>query len=244
MANKPIDIEVARAICDAARIVRAGNRGGVELNELVQVGWERVLRYLGREHVSPTLAFVCAKQGMLAEVRRAAGRDQLGRRRRFPDPVFVAIDDRDVSVWDQWRRYALPLEHMIDVKRALLAMQLREAVAWYSHHWLCEGLDHLMPELGVSEARIRQYCRAARDKLAAAWAGEWFETEADLEERRATAARERDARRADANERMLAERRRRFAELRELGVSSKAARRASGSTARYAAIVRNRGEQT
>jgi hypothetical protein len=229
--------EIARAVSDAARIIRAGNRCGPELDELVQVGWERVLRYLGREHLSPTLAFVCAKQGMLAEVRRSAGRDQLGRRRRFPDPVFVAVDERDVAVWDQWRRQALPLEEMIDAKRALLGMQMREAVAWYSHHWLGEELGHLTSELGVTEGRIRQYCAAARAKLAATWAGDGFEIVAERDARRERERTERDERRALARARMLAERSTRYADLRARGASGADAARACQTATRYAAAV-------
>lgn len=237
------DPEVARAITDAARIVRAGNqRSALELDELVQVGWERVLRYLGRENVSPTLAFVCAKQGMLAAVRVAAGRDRFGRTRRCGDPVFVALDEgregRDVAVWDQWRRHALPVEEMIDAKRALLGMQLREAMAWYSHHWLGEELGHLTGELGVTEGRIRQLCASARAKLAAVWAGDGFETETERQARLERDQQERAERREAARQHMLAERRARWADLRARGLRGAEARRAAQSATRYAEAVR------
>ena len=218
--------------------MRAGNRI-LELNELVQVGWERVLRYLGRETTNAVLAFVCAKQGMLAETRLAAGRDRNGRARRRGDPVFVELDEnRDVAVWDQWRRFSLPVEEMIDAKRALLGMQMREAVAWYSHHWLGAELGELTGELGVTEGRIRQYCASARAKLAAAWAGDAVETEAEREQRERRERNERDAQRAAANERMLAERRRRRADLRSRGFSGADLSRAAQSYTRYAEALR------
>jgi hypothetical protein len=230
---------VARAIADAARIVRARNRR-CELDELVQVGWERVLRYLGRDNVSPTLAFVCAKQGMIEATRLAAGRDRHGRTRRFADPVFVPVDeDRDVAVWDQWRRHALPIEEMIDAKRALLGMQLREAVAWYSHHWTGDELGRLTNEFGVTEGRIRQYCASARAKLAAAWAGDGFETEAERERRLDLERAEREMRRATAYQRMLDERRARRADLLARGMPRARATRAAQSVTRYAAAIRN-----
>jgi hypothetical protein len=236
-----VNPEVSRAISDAARMVRARNRH-CELDELVQVGWERVLRYLGREHVSPTLAFVCAKQGMIEATRLDAGRDRHGRARRFADPVFVVVDEhRDIAVWDQWRRHALPIEEMIDAKRALLGMQLREAVAWYSHHWLGDELGRLTGEFGVTEGRIRQYCASARAKLAAAWAGDGFETQGDREQRLGRERTERTLRRATAYRRMLAERRARRADLVARGVRRSEAARAAQSVTRYAAAIRNAG---
>jgi hypothetical protein len=220
------------AISDAARIVKAAlpPGHGLELADLVQIGVERILRY---GPASPVLAFVCAKQGMQLEVQRwRAGRQA----RRFR-PEFVEYQDN----WDDfvWRRStALDLELLIDLKRALLAMQLREAVAWYSHHWLGEELGHLEPELGVTEGRIQQYVAAARDKLKAAWRGASFETEEDRATRERARVAARDVARAAATEKMLAERRSRYAQLRAMGASSAEATVGGRSRVQFLAATR------
>ncbi len=232
-----------KAITDAARYVRARlPRGhGLELADLVSVGAEHVLRYLsGSDTASHVLVFISARQAMVMAARRWSGRCIHGTKRKtFADPVFCGFDEaRDVGHWDQWLRYTLPLEEMIDTKRALLAMQLREAVAWYSHHWLCEELTHLEAELGVSHGRIRQYCAAARAKLAAAWQGERFDTEDEIRERRRLELVARDERRAVANARMLAERKARYAELKRLGADHKLAQWGGVAKSRYLVTVR------
>ncbi len=227
-----------RPISDAARIVKASLPigHGFELLDLVSIGVERLLTYLPNG-ANPGLVFICAKQGMQYEARRWRGKEPHGHARKSPDPVFCEYrDDWDSNVWR--RAHAPELETLIDLKRALLAMQLREAVSWYSHHWLCEELDHLESELGVSDGRIRQYCAAALEKLRAAWRGDGFDTEAQRATREAARIAARDQRRALANAAMLTERRRRRHELRSLGLGSDAATRAAGSQHRYATALR------
>ena len=62
-----------RAISDAARYVRRRlpSSNTIELQDLVQVGCERVLRYV-REGMPPVVAFICARDGMVEESRRWA----------------------------------------------------------------------------------------------------------------------------------------------------------------------------
>lgn len=225
-----------KAISDAARIVKASLPAGhgLELADLVQIGVERVLHY---GPASSVLAFVCAKQGMQYEVQRW----RAGRQARRLRPEFVDYDDN----WDDfvWRRStALDLELLIDVKRALLAMQLREAVAWYSHHWLGEELGHLEPELGVTEGRIRQYAAAARDKLKAAWRGASFESEEDRATRERARVAARDVARAAANEKMLAARRRRRLQLRAMGATSAQAIKGARSRVEFSRVARQLAE--
>lgn len=230
------------AITDAARIVKAGlpPGHGFELADLVSIGAERVLRYIADSPgASSVLAFVCAKQGMLYEARRWSRREPHGYERKNPDPIFVEFDEQR-DVWDVWRRAStLNVEDLIDAKRALLAMQLREAVTWYSHHWLGEELGHLETEFGVCEGRIRQYAAAAREKLAFAWRGVMFETEEDRAQRERTRIAARDVGRAKANSKMLAERRQRYAELRKRGFCDNQARRGAQSKARYLTLCRH-----
>jgi hypothetical protein len=221
------------AISDAARIVKAalppGN--GLELADLVNIGAERVLRYGPSSRV---LAFVCAKQGMQYEVQRW----RAGRQARRLRPDFVEYDDDwDASAWR--RSAALDVELLIDLKRALLAMQLREAVAWYSHHWIGEELGHLEQEFGVTESRIRQYIAAALDKLKAAWRGAAFETEEDRATRERTRVAARDVARGVANEKMLAERRSRRLQLLAMGATNLQAKGASGSRVRFRVMARH-----
>lgn len=220
------------AISDAARIVKASLPAGhgLELADLVNIGAERVLHYGPSSRV---LAFVCAKHGMWLEVQRW----RAGRQARRLRPDFVEYDsDWDDSVWR--RSTALDVELLIDLKRALLAMQLREAVAWYSHHWIGEELGHLEHEFGVTEGRIRQYVAAARDKLKAAWRGAAFETEEDRATRERARAAARDVARAAANAKMLADRRSRRAQLRAMGATSRQAIKGCHSRVRFMAMAR------
>lgn len=223
-----------RPITDAARIVKASlpSHHGLELADLVQIGTERILRHLtGNE--PGWLAFVCAKQGMIYEVARW----RAGRQARRLAPMFVEYDDAwDSSVWR--RSSALDLELLIDLKRALLSMQLREAVSWYSHHWLCQELGHLETELGVTEGRIRQYCASAREKLKAAWRGDGFETEEERATRNKLERREIEKRQALANEKMLRERRERREQLVAMGASNAQACVGCRSRLQFGALVR------
>lgn len=220
------------AISDAARIVRASLPAGhcLELADLVNIGVERVLRY---GPASRVLAFVCARQGMQYEVQRW----RAGRQVRRLRPDFVEYDESyDASAWR--RSNALDVELLIDLKRALLAMQLREAVAWYSHHWIGEELGHLEQEFGVTEGRIRQYVAAARDKLKAAWRGAAFETEEDRATRERARVAARDVARAAANAKMLADRRSRRAQLRAMGATSPQATKGCRSRVEFLAAAR------
>src|SRR5262245_49924549 len=108
-----------QAISHAARVVKAAlpPGHGLELADLVQIGAERVLRYLsGTEGTSYTLAFVCAKQGMFHEARLWSGRSRHGTQRKtVSDPVFVEyVDERD-DIVDWLQRCTSPnLEAWID----------------------------------------------------------------------------------------------------------------------------------
>lgn len=159
----------AKPITDAARHVRARlpRSNTIELADLVQVGWERVTRYLsGAAVASTTLVFVCAKQGMVEEAARWASNawapDSSGKPRRTGKaPAFTGVHE--------WHRTTtLDVDLLIDIKRTLLSMPLREAASWYSRHMLDERVGSLGPEFGVSRSRICQYELAARAKLQAA----------------------------------------------------------------------------
>jgi hypothetical protein len=214
--------EALRAITDAARIVRARlpSHHGFDLHDLVSIGYEAVATRGLEATDQRILVFIRAKQAMITAARKWSGRSACGyQRRTFLDPMFSEYDD-GVAVWDQWRRHALPLESMIDMKRALLAMRLREAVAWYSHHWLEEDRDHLRRELGVGDVRLGQYCAAARAQLAAAW----------LDGDPAPVGK---ASQTPEN----ADRRKRYSDLKRLGATTRQAQKNLTPT-RYAAMVR------
>lgn len=214
------DSEVARAVSDAARIVHARNRrAGLDLHDLVQIGWERVLRYLGRDTTNHVLAFVCAKGGMILHLKRDRKRGlgfRLGSAARSIDPKFASIEDRDLGYWDQWTRQSLPVEEMIDAKRALLSMPLREAVAWHSHHWLGHEYTHLEDEFGVSGGRIRQLAAAGNAKM------------------RATI----DVPHVPTKSRRYQEERERYADLRARGATRSQASNGCKGPHAYAALVR------
>lgn len=164
----------AQPITDAARYVRrrlpASN--GIELADLVQVGWERVTRYLsGAESASTTLVFVTAKQGMLEEARRWAGNawapvpGRAKSKRGFERRERTGDAPRLTGIQEWHRSCSLDVELLIDIKRALLAMPLRHAASWYSRHVLNERVGTLGPEFGVSRGRVCQYEMAARASL-------------------------------------------------------------------------------
>lgn len=161
----PVDV-FAKPISDAARIVRrqlpASN--SLELADLVQIGWERVARYLGDAPVSTVLVFVCAKQGMLEEARHWAGCQHAKDGHGHPRRIGAAPRLEGYQEWFSFTP-APPIELLIDVYRTLLAMPLRESASWYSRHVLDEPVGTLAPEFGVSRGRICQYEMAARDKL-------------------------------------------------------------------------------
>lgn len=211
----------ASTITDAARLVHRGlpRSSGVELADLVQAGWERVTRYLGSAPTSRTLVFVCAKQGMLEESRALRG---------LPRDYRAGGVAPKLEGWHEWARItpALPMETLIDIKRTLLAMPLREAASWYSRHMLDEPVGKLGPEFGVCRGRVCQYEQAARAKLkVVALSGD---------EPRASSARILGT----AALRRTAEERLRYRELRDLGASVKQATRNCRSPSLFAAATR------
>lgn len=149
------------AISNAARVVKARlpSGHGLELADLVQIGAEKVLRYLsGTDGTAYLLAFVCAKQGMIHEARRWSGRSRHGTQRKFADPVFVEYDaERDDNV-DWLRRCTTPnLEAWIDLVRALFSLNSTKAAAWYGHHVLGQSSAEISRGIGVTASDIVQH---------------------------------------------------------------------------------------
>ena len=196
----------------------------MDLGDLVQVGWERVTRYLAGGTAHPTLVFICARDAMLEESRRWRGLPADGRTLR----AWRASggDERGDSFG--WPRYtpAPDIELLIDVKRTLLAMRLREAAAWYSRHVLDEPVGKLGPEFGVSRGRVCQYEIAARERLKeVALAGEVPRT---------CKARIMGT----AKLRRHVDERARYAELRALGATVRQATRGAKSAHAFACMQR------
>lgn len=177
-------------ISDAARIVFRQWRGSrnfdLELSDLVQIGCERVLTYLsGAESITGVLVFVCAKQGMQYEARRSGGmpgnrKNQHGR----PDTLPLS-EPEDDGFPTHWRKFtpALPIEEMIDAKRALLALPMREAYSWLACDVWGHEKTHAANELGMSYASVRVYLRQARRSLGMATDGKWGGEQRGLWER-------------------------------------------------------------
>ena len=210
-----------RTITEAAHYVRRHlpRSNSIEVCDLVQVGAERVQRYLGdqgSEH--RTLVFVCAKQGMFEEARRWMGLPPDRRVKVYVEPQFCPVHD--------WHRStSIPIELLIDIKRTLFSMPLREAAAWYSRHMLDEPVGTLGAEFGVTRGMVCLYEIAARKKLRTAVSGG--------EPLRKSRARIGGA----ALKRHLVERER-YAELRRLGASVQHANRWCKSANTYATAIR------
>jgi DNA-directed RNA polymerase specialized sigma24 family protein len=142
----------AEPISDAARIVRATiPRHSLDLEDLVQIGWEATLRYLspGSGTVSRVLVFVAAKAAMLTAsakwLHKAWKPNASGNRvRSGPEP--------EASEWQEWLRAepTPPIEFMIDVRRALARAREQERDAWLSTRW--EGFT-------LAEAGQAQRCK-------------------------------------------------------------------------------------
>jgi DNA-directed RNA polymerase specialized sigma24 family protein len=150
------------AISNAARVVKAAlpPGHGLELADLVQIGAERVLRYLsGTDGTSYTLAFVCAKQGMFREARLWSGRCGHGTQRKtVTDPVFVEYDDERDDPIDWLKRCTSPnLEAWIDLVRALFSLNSTKAAAWYGHHVLGQSSAEIGRGIGVTASDIVQH---------------------------------------------------------------------------------------
>lgn len=148
-----------RAVSDAARYVRnrlpRGNT--IELQDLVQVGHERVLRYV-REGSPPVVVFICAKQGMLDEARSWGNRPRDSRTKASDDPATYPVH--------RWPRHTEPdIEFLLDLKRELFRMPLHHAAAWYSRHVLDEPVGTIGDGLGVSRGSVCLYEMAARKRL-------------------------------------------------------------------------------
>lgn len=224
-----------RAISDAARYVRRRlpSSNTIELQDLVQVGCERVLRYV-REGLPPVVAFICARDGMVEESRRwaqktwvaAEGRKKLHlgkyapRVRSGPAPRLTGLHE--------WHRCvpAPDMALLIDIKRTLLTLPLREAVAWHAQHQLDKPAHELAPEFGVSPTRVVQLAAAANGKLRAA-------VDPDGEMRPSNTIIL-----STWKEKYRHERRQRYQELRDLGASVKMATRGAKSTRLFADTVR------
>lgn len=150
------------AISNAARIVKAAlpPGHGLELADLVQIGAERVLRYLsGTDGTCYALAFVCAKQGMFHEARLWSGRSRHGTQRKtFTDPVFVEYEAERDDVCDWFKRCTSPnIEAWIDLVRALFSLNSTKAAAWYGHHVLGESSAEIGRGIGVTASDIVQH---------------------------------------------------------------------------------------
>jgi hypothetical protein len=219
----------AKPISDAARRVRSRlpRSNTIEIEDLVQVGWERVTRYLAGHDgpVSEVLVFITARQGMLEEAARWGGNawqpDQRGKSRRIGPPPRL-------TGYHEWMR-SVPcpdIELWIDIKRTLLAMPLREAASWYSRHVLDEPVGKLAPEFGVGRGRVCQYEIAARARLR--------EVASGGEPIRQSSARIFGTARLRLDQVV----RQRYAELRQLGASTKQATRGAKSPNCYASAVR------
>jgi len=227
--------DFARPISDAARIVRSGlpSSNTIELCDLVQAGWLHATRYLqGAESVSRTLVFVSVKHAMhqsALEWGQHAWADAGGKRskrgyaqrRRYGDPP-------QLTGFHEWHR-CVPtpdLEMLIDVKRTLLSMPLREAVAWYSQRQLEEPAHKLAPEFGVSKGRVVQLAEMANDKLREA-----VDPEREMRPSNTIIL-------SDWKAKHRHERRQRYGELRRLGASVKMATRGAKSAKLYSDAVR------
>ena len=211
-------------ISEAARYVRARlpRSNPIDLQDLVQVGAERVLRYMGsREGEMKTLVFICAKAGMLDEAyrHRSIVRPRDRKTKVVDDPASYPIH--------RWARHTeYDIEFMLDLKRELLRMPLRQAASWYSRHVLDEPVGTLGPEFGVSRGMVCLYEIAARKRLRAVMeAGEAMRDSAARIYGTATLRRGQVERQ-------------RYAELRRQGASVQHATRGAKSTHCYAQALR------
>lgn len=154
----------ARPISDAARIVRSVlPKHAFDLDELVQIGWEKVLRYKP-DPASPTLVFVAAKLAMLNAydrwIRREWRRNASGNRERIgPAPR--------VEEYQEWQRSepAPPIEALIDIYRALLRMRDEEREAWTATQLDQWTLREAGQNLGCQPHTVLDRARRANERL-------------------------------------------------------------------------------
>lgn len=222
-----------RAISDAARYVRSRlpSSNTIELQDLVQVGCERVLRYV-REGLPPVVAFICARDGMVEESRRWAQNAWAPSRGKLIRGKYAKMrrigDAPRLTGFHEWHR-CIPAPDMallIDIKRTLLSLPLREAVAWHSQHQLDRPAHELAPEFGVSHMRIVQLARAANDKLRTV-----VDPDGEMRPSNTIVL-------ATARQRYNHETQRRYRELRDLGASRKMALRGAKSPRLFADATR------
>jgi|GEM_PF-5261060 len=227
--------DFARPISDAARIVRRGlpSSNTIELCDLVQAGWLHATRYLqGAESASRLLVFVSVKHAMHAAALEwgqnawadsSGKRSPLGyaRRRRLGDPP-------QLTGLHEWHRIVPTpdLALLIDIKRALLSMPLREAVAWYSQRQLDEPSHKLAPEFGVTRTRVVQLAAAANDKLR-----QVVDPDGEMRPSNTIIL-------SDWKAKHRHDRRQRYGELRRLGASVKMATRGAKSPKLFSNAVR------
>lgn len=156
----------AQPISDAARIVRANiPRHSLDLEDLVQIGWEATQRYLGgKDNVSRVLVFVAAKSAMLTAsarwIGKAWGRNASGNRVRNGAPA-------DVSEWQDWLRVEPmpPIEFMIDVRRALERAREQDRAAWLSTRWDGQTVREAGSEQGCTPHTIIVRARRVDERL-------------------------------------------------------------------------------
>lgn len=214
----------ARPISDAARIVRAMlPRHSFQLEELVQIGWEKTLRYLP-DDTSTTLVFVAAKHAMMnAHDRwrqRSRARDASGRQ------VRRGGDAPQVAEWHHWMSQVPPppIELLIDVKRALEASRAKEIEAWVLTRWEESTFPEAAEALRCDRHTVMRRARRVDDRITPV-AGD----QVTRRGRVLTHSPKHD------------ERRRRYAELRALGMGSREAARAATTLNKYSIAIRRFG---
>jgi hypothetical protein len=161
--------------------------------------------------------------GQNAWVESSGKRSPLGyaRRRRTGEPP-------QLTGLHEWHRIVPTpdLALLIDIKRTLLSMPLREAVAWYSQRQLDEPAHKLAPEFGVTRGRVVQLAAAANDKLRQV-------VDPDREMRPSNTIILSDWKAKHRHERCQ-----RYGELRRLGASVKMATRGAKSTKLFSGALR------
>lgn len=213
----------AATISDAARIVRASiPRHVMDLDELVQIGWEKIARYLSdATSADRTLVFITARNAMWEAVNRWRQRGYTknasgNRVRRGPVP--------ELTGWHDWMTHqpTPPIEMMIDVKRALERCAPEESSAWTLTRWQERSVDDAAAELQCRPATVIARARRADARVTMLAGGE------------------RTARhgRTPVRSRKRDEWRRRYRELRSLGVAPAHANRAANSVHGYATALR------
>lgn len=212
----------AQPISDAARIVRATTpRHSLDLEDLVQIGWEATLRYLSPGSVSRVLVFVAAKSAMLTAsakwLHKAWSRNGSGNRvRGGPAPRLEG--------YHHWMQVepTPPMELFIDLRRAFERLRAEERGAWAATRWRGETVADAGTLLGCRPATVIARARIADKRLILAAGGK-------------SAAR---AGRTPVHSRKRDQFRARYRELRALGVEPAKANRAAHAQHAYATLLR------